>query len=88
VLFQESEVLMAPADAQLVGRFGAPQELALSGLVWPEAVGYIAGAAYLALESLGEGQVILFGNDPVFRGYSLGTQRLLMNAIIVGPAFH
>lgn len=33
------------------------------------------------------GQIICFAGDPVFRGYSLGTQRLFLNAVILGPAF-
>jgi hypothetical protein len=59
----------------------------LSGLVWPEAVGYIAGTAYLADEQRGRGHIIAFANDPVFRGYSLGTARLFLNAVIFGTAY-
>jgi hypothetical protein len=53
----------------------------MSGLVWPEAVGYIAGSTYLGLEDKGKGKIISFANDPAFRGYSLGTTRILLNAI-------
>jgi hypothetical protein len=85
-LFRESDALIADGSAEAVGRYGAARELALSGLIWPEAVGYVSGTAYLVKERLGAGQVILFANDPVFRGHSLGTQRLLMNAAIFGSA--
>ena len=51
VLFNDVEdVLIAGADAELVGRYAAPETLMLSGLVWPEATGYIAGTAYLVPE--------------------------------------
>ena len=86
-MFRESETLIADGGVETVGRYAEPRQLAMSGLVWPEAVGYIAGTAHLAREKHGAGQVILFANDPVFRGYSLGTQRLFMNAAILGPAF-
>ena len=50
-------------------------------------MGYVAGTAYLTRERMGQGQVVLFANDPVFRGYSLGTQRLFLNAALLGPGF-
>jgi len=86
-MFREDETLIAENGVELIGRYAAPRQLALSGLVWPEAVGYVAGTAYMVREELGNGQIVLFANDPVFRGYSLGTQRLFMNAAILGPAF-
>jgi hypothetical protein len=85
VLFKEADAIVAPPGTEVVGRFARPQDLALSGLIWPESVGYIAETAFLARERLGRGQVIAFSNDPAYRGYSLGTQRLLMNAMILGP---
>lgn len=36
-------------------------------------------------EPLGRGQVILFANPPAFRGASLATTRLLLNAMVYGP---
>jgi hypothetical protein len=86
-MFREDETFVAENGADLVGRYGAPRELALSGLIWPEAVGYVADTAYMIRETLGAGQIVLFANDPVFRGYSLGTQRLFMNAVFLGPTF-
>jgi len=44
----------------------------------------LAGSAFLADETLGAGRVISFSIDPNFRAWTLGTQRLLWNAI-VGP---
>jgi hypothetical protein len=86
VLFRESDTFIVDnAAIELVGRYAAPQELVLSGLVWPEAAGFIADTAYLLRERQGRGQVILFATDPVFRGYSLGTRRLFLNAAILGP---
>jgi len=57
----------------------------LSGLMWPEARVREADAAYATVERIGNGQVILFAGDPVFRGYFEGTTRLLLNAILLGP---
>ena len=57
----------------------------MSGLVWPEASQRIANSAYLTRESIGDGQVILFSGEPNFRGATLGTNRLWLNAIVYGP---
>ncbi len=59
--------------------------LRLSGLLWPEAKQRSADTAYATVERLGNGQVILFANDPFFRGYYEGSGRLLLNAVILGP---
>jgi len=56
----------------------------MSGLVWPEAAQRIANSAYLTRERYGEGQIILFSGEPNFRGSSLGTNRLWLNAIVYG----
>lgn len=63
----------------------APDALHASGLLWPEAAQPIGGTAYAAREGVGAGQAILFAADPVFRGFTLATKRLFMNAIHLGP---
>ncbi len=59
-------------------------KLRMSGLLWPEASQRIANSAYLTRESKGNGQIILFANQPVFRGSTLATNRLLLNALVYG----
>ena len=56
----------------------------MSGLVWPEASQRIANSAYLTQERFGKGQIILFSGEPNFRGSSLGTNRLWLNAVVYG----
>ena len=64
---------------------GQDIQLRMSGLLWPEAGQRIANSAYLTRESRGHGQIILFAGQPVYRGATLGTNRLLLNALIYGP---
>jgi hypothetical protein len=64
---------------------GRKLTLRMSGLLWPEAAQRLANSAYVTRESIGKGQVILFAGLPTFRAASLGTQRLMMNAIVAGP---
>ncbi len=86
VLFREPAVLQAHDDTVVI-RFAEREHLALSGLIWPEAVEMIAGTPCLTRERAGRGQIICFAWDPVFRGYSLGTQRLLLNAVYFARTF-
>lgn len=56
----------------------------MSGLVWPEASARIANSAYLTQERYGKGQIILFSGEPNFRGSTLGTNRVWLNAVVYG----
>lgn len=61
--------------------------LRMSGLLWPEAAHRLAGSAYVTREGKGRGQIILFAGSPTFRGTTLGTMRILANALVYGPGF-
>ena len=84
-LITSSYALMSKHPVETVGRFAEGAEMRLSGLLWPEARTRWTHTAYLTRERLGKGQVILFLNEPYFRAQCLGTGRLLMNAIVLGP---
>ncbi|MGD9692970.1 MAG: M14 family zinc carboxypeptidase [Phycisphaerales bacterium] len=68
---------MLPAGQQL--------RLRLAGLLWPEASQRIANTAYVTRERVGNGQIILFASDPLFRAATLGTARIFTNAVVYGP---
>ena len=76
---------MAQPPIQVAARFAEVERLQLGGLLWPEAAGRLANTAYATREGKGRGQVILFLNEPEFRGWTLGTRRMLVNAILYGP---
>ncbi|GLP96982.1 M14 family metallopeptidase [Paraferrimonas sedimenticola] len=56
-----------------------------SGLLWPEARERLLNSSYLIREQVGKGQVILFSGEPNFRGATLGTRRMFLNALVYGP---
>ena len=85
VFFSGSSCLMSKYPVQTPVRMGEAEGLRLSGLLWPEARERIADSAYLTVERLGRGQVILFADDPTYRMWFAGQQRLLKNAILLGP---
>ncbi|HQN38045.1 MAG: hypothetical protein GX178_12980 [Acidobacteria bacterium] len=69
------------------GLYAAAERLVAAGLVWPEARQALAGKAYLVEQPVGRGRVIAFAEDPAFRGMAPATELLLLNAVLLGPAF-
>ncbi len=67
------------------GPEGYEMNLRMSGLLWPEAGQLLANAAYLTRERKGRGQIILFAEQPIFRGSTKVTNRMLLNALVYGP---
>jgi hypothetical protein len=85
VYFEGADVFMSKQPVRTAVRLTEEKELRLSGLLWPEARERIADSAYATVESLGNGQVILFAADPSFRMWMAAEQRLLLNAVLLGP---
>jgi hypothetical protein len=76
---------VAEPPVQIAARFPEADRLHLGGLLWPEAAGRIAHTAYATREGKGRGQVILFLNDPTYRGWMLDSRRMFANAVLYGP---
>ncbi len=68
-----------------VGRYGGPDDLVLSGVVWEEARPQLANKAFLIHQPVGRGQLIAFAEDPNYRAYTEATMLLFMNAVLLGP---
>ena len=85
VILYTSYAFMSKAPVQTPARLADIKKLRLSGLLWPEACKRWAKTAYLTRESIGKGQIILFADKPNFRGYFHGSERLLLNALLLGP---
>lgn len=85
VLHRSYGVMETGATVEVAARFAGPSQLHASGLVWSEAREQIGGTPWMTRESVGRGQIVLFATDPIFRGFTLATARLLMNAIHFGP---
>lgn len=47
-------------------------------------IGKVANSAAIIATTSGSGEVVLFADDPTYRGYWLGTNRLFLNAIFFG----
>jgi len=86
-LVYTSNVFLANDPVRVPARFSSPERLRLSGLLWPEARERWARSAYATREAKGRGQIILFAGEPNFRGSFHGTERLLLNSLLLGPGF-
>jgi hypothetical protein len=85
VLADGDQVLMSRAPTRTAVRLAPAAELRLAGLLWPEARERLAESAWLTVERVGHGQVILFAAHPLLRGYHKATGRLFANAVVYGP---
>lgn len=63
----------------------AEGDLVTSGHLWPETEERLPGALLAFSERVGNGRVTAFAEDVSFRGYWRGTDRLFLNAILLGP---
>jgi hypothetical protein len=87
VLLDTDNAYLAKQDVQVPGRFAGRDRLRLSGLLWPEARERWAETVFVSREKRGSGQIVLFADTPNFRGYFHGGERLLLNAVFLGPGF-
>jgi len=71
-----------PADLRpdVILRFADAKDLLLDGLL--DKSGSIAQHAIVVDAHLGQGHVLLFGNNPIYRGETIGTYGLVFNAIL------
>jgi hypothetical protein len=73
-------VIPAQLRPEVILRFDAAKSLLLSGLL--DKAGSIAEHAIVVDAHLGTGNVLLFANNPIYRGETIGTYALVFNAIL------
>ena len=57
-----------------------------AGFAWPESQERLPGSVLVYEQRVGSGRVIAFAEDPNFRGFWRGADRLFLNAVVVGPS--
>jgi len=67
-------------------RYSSTDPLVLSGHIWAESGERLPGTLFAYEERVGEGRVILFAEDPNFRAYWRGANRLFLNAVVLSPS--
>jgi hypothetical protein len=62
------------------------QDLTLGGFTWPNNTErFLRQSTWAAVESYGNGRVVVFAENPVYRGFWRGTAKLLTNAVLFAP---
>lgn len=64
-----------------------PDNPFMMGHKWEDTEDLLKGKLYLADVPVGRGHVILFADDPTFRNYWRGLDRLFLSCILFSPAF-
>ena len=79
----ESFLSLSRAGANVVT---FPEKSRIMGHVWEDTEAALKQTAYLVDVPLGGGHVVLFANDPTWRAYWRGLDRLLLAAILFSSA--
>jgi hypothetical protein len=82
-----SPLALVTENVEVPARLAPASRLRLSGLMWEEARARWGETVYAARDGYGSGQAIVFAAIPNFRGYYHGAERMLLNALFLGPGF-
>jgi hypothetical protein len=85
VWFGSDDSIIADPSVTVAARFPEIDRMHLGGLLWPEAAARLSGTAYATREAVGRGQVILFAESPTFRRWMKESERMFLNAVLMGP---
>ncbi|HSB52992.1 MAG TPA: hypothetical protein VLD58_01490, partial [Gemmatimonadales bacterium] len=85
-VFLETSTLLKPSEKGASPVVFTGTDLTLSGFTWPENTEkHLRNSVWASVESQGRGSVILFAENPVYRGFWRGPSKLLTNAVLFGP---
>ncbi len=85
-VFLNTSTLLKPSEKGANPVVFTGSDLTLAGFTWPNNTEkYLRGSVWAAVESVGQGTVVIFADDPLFRGFWRGTAKLVTNAILFGP---
>ena len=88
VMLQGSTFLKLSKEGSNVAVFPTSGTLRRGGFTWPENTErLLRGTAFLIEEPIGDGHVVLFTNEPMFRGWWRALDRLVLNGVVLGPTF-
>ena len=84
-LFRNSTLIVEPVYRPFAVPVRYTKDPLLSGYVPDGLYDELRGTPAVVVSSLGEGRIISFMDNPNFRGFWYGSNRLFMNAIFFGP---
>jgi hypothetical protein len=88
VLVEGRTFLKLSREGTNVAVFPATGTFYRAGFQWPDNTERLLRNSALVIEEpLGAGHTVLFANEPMFRGWWRALDRLVMNAVVLGPAY-
>jgi hypothetical protein len=88
VLVEGDRFLRPSRDGENVAVFPATGPLVRAGFAWPgNTERLLRGTALLIDEPTGSGHVVLFANEPLFRGWWRALDKMVLNALVLGAAY-
>jgi hypothetical protein len=88
VLVGGSDIYSISQDGGNVAVFPTEGTLLRAGFSFPENTErLLKGSLFVAQESVGRGNVVMFTSDPMFRGWWRALDRLVLNAVLLGTSF-
>jgi hypothetical protein len=87
-MLEGSTFLKLSKNGANVAVFPTTGPLTRAGFTFPDNTErLLRGTALVVEEPLGDGHVILFANEPMFRGWWRALDRLVLNGVLLGPTF-
>jgi hypothetical protein len=87
-LVEGSTFLKLSKEGTNVAVFPTTGTIRRGGFEWPENTErLLRGTALVVEEPVGDGHVVLFTNEPMFRGWWRAMDRLVLNGVLLGPTF-
>lgn len=83
-VFRNSNSFMKPADNPYATPLRYTNSPLASGYISDDNLELMGGTASIIVSSYGSGKVISFADNPAFRAFWFGTNKLLMNAVFFG----
>jgi hypothetical protein len=84
-VFLATSTLLAPSEKGDNPVAFVGNDLTLAGFTWPgNTEKLLRGSVWTAVESAGSGAVVLFAENPLFRGFWRGTAKLVTNTVLFG----
>jgi hypothetical protein len=88
VLFDGDAFLKLSKEGNNVAVFPSTGPLKRAGFAFPDNTErLLKGTALVVEESVGRGHLVMFANDPMFRGFWRALDPLVLNAVLLGTAF-
>ena len=84
-LFRRGSTFLKASENPFASPVHYSEEPVLSGYIGEQRLAEMSGQPAVIAERQGKGLVVRFANNPIFRGFWRGTERLWINALYFGP---